>query len=124
MRTFFIVTCSVLLALHATLSTAAPMIEEPPIAEKPGPTNLEILFAKVLKKNEASKTHRLIDFISKAVPGGVDAPVPMMAEYETFKSDKSANFINDGAGHIVFRQYRRARLSDILHNVNHRTGGI
>ncbi|CAI2341491.1 unnamed protein product [Caenorhabditis sp. 36 PRJEB53466] len=115
-----LINASILLVLFVSLCCAAPMIEEPKVEK---PTNLEILFAKILKKQEASKAHRLINFISKAVPGGVDAPIPMMAEYETFKSDKSANFINDGNGHIVFRQYRRARLSDIFNNVNRRPGG-
>lgn len=86
------------------------MIEEPKLEK---PTNLEILFAKIVKKQNESKQHRLINFISRAMPGGVDAPIASMAEYETFKSDKSANFLSDGAGHVVFRQYRRARLSDV-----------
>ncbi|KAK6016785.1 hypothetical protein OSTOST_17727 [Ostertagia ostertagi] len=55
-----------------------------------------------------------MQFISKAVPYGIDPPNPKIAEYETFKSDKSANFIRDGSGHVVFRQYKRLRLGDVL----------
>ncbi|CAA91048.1 DUF5380 domain-containing protein [Caenorhabditis elegans] len=121
MQSHFITTASILLVVIVAFCAAAPMIEEPKLEK---PTNLEILFAKIVKKQNESKQHRLINFISRAMPGGVDAPIASMAEYETFKSDKSANFLSDGAGHVVFRQYRRARLSDILHNVNRRAGGV
>ncbi|CAI5442723.1 unnamed protein product [Caenorhabditis angaria] len=91
--------------------------------EKPDAPNLESLFSKIVQKQASIKNHRMMDFIRSSVPYGVDPSIPMFGEYETFRSDKSANFMNDGAGHIVYRQYRRARLSDILHNVNRRTNG-
>ncbi|CAB3404289.1 unnamed protein product [Caenorhabditis bovis] len=77
-------------------------------------SSLEFLFAKVMKKQEASRLHTLMELINRASPAGVEAAVPFFAEYETFRSDKSANFLNDGNGHVVFRQYRRARLSDVM----------
>ncbi|CAO4365116.1 unnamed protein product [Caenorhabditis nigoni] len=86
---------------------AAPEIE----SESPG---LDVLYKKLMKKQENVKNARLIDFISRGAPSGVDAPIPSIAEYETFKSDKSVNFLSDGAGHIVFRQFRRIRISDLL----------
>uniref|UniRef100_A0A8R1HN24 Uncharacterized protein n=1 Tax=Caenorhabditis japonica TaxID=281687 RepID=A0A8R1HN24_CAEJA len=75
---------------------------------------LDVLFSKMMAKQDNVKKSRLIDFISRGAPAGVDAPMPTIAEYETFKSDKSVNFLSDGAGHVVFRQYRRIRISDLL----------
>ncbi|CAI2341478.1 unnamed protein product [Caenorhabditis sp. 36 PRJEB53466] len=75
---------------------------------------LDVLFNKLMKKQETVKNSRLIDFISRGAPAGVDAPMPSIAEYETFRSDKSVNFLSDGNGHIVFRQFRRIRISDLL----------
>ncbi|EFO85685.1 hypothetical protein CRE_02275 [Caenorhabditis remanei] len=77
-------------------------------------SGLDVLYKKLMKKQETVKNARLIDFISRGAPSGVDAPIPSIAEYETFKSDKSVNFLSDGAGHIVFRQFRRIRISDLL----------
>lgn len=100
----------VLLAL-----TAVPFIlAAPEIASADQAPGLDVLYSKLMKKQETVKNSRLIDFISRGAPSGVDAPIPSIAEYETFKSDKSVNFLSDGAGHIVFRQFRRIRISDLL----------
>ncbi|EYC15502.1 hypothetical protein Y032_0036g3181 [Ancylostoma ceylanicum] len=72
------------------------------------------LFEKLMKKHTEIKNQQLMQFISKAVPSGIDPPNPKIAEYETFKSDKSANFLRDGNGNVVFRQFRRLRLADVL----------
>lgn len=102
----FVVLVAALFAVPFIL--AAPEIDSEP---KPG---LDVLYQKLMKKQENVKNARLIDFISRGAPSGVDAPIPSIAEYETFKSDKSVNFLSDGAGHIVFRQFRRIRISDLL----------
>ncbi|KAJ1346614.1 hypothetical protein KIN20_001472 [Parelaphostrongylus tenuis] len=62
------------------------------------------LFETMMKKNTEIKSQRLMEFISKAVPYGVEPPNPKVAEYETFKADKSANFVHDGEGNIVFQR--------------------
>lgn len=99
----------VLVALFAVpFVLAAPEIDSAPTG------GLSVLYQKMMKKQENVKNSRLIDFISRGAPSGVDAPIPSIAEYETFKSDKSVNFLSDGAGHIVFRQFRRIRISDLL----------
>ncbi|XGW11319.1 hypothetical protein V3C99_012653 [Haemonchus contortus] len=72
------------------------------------------LFENLMKKHTEIKNQQLMQFISKAVPYGIDPPNPKIAEYETFKSDKSANFLRDGNGNVLFRQYRRLRLGDVL----------
>ncbi|CAJ0605255.1 unnamed protein product [Cylicocyclus nassatus] len=84
----------------------AAVVEMKPLAE---------LFENLMKKHTEIKNQQLMQFISKAVPYGIDPPNPKIAEYETFKSDKSANFVRDGNGNVVFRQYRRLRLADVLH---------
>ncbi|KAE9416780.1 hypothetical protein Angca_009035, partial [Angiostrongylus cantonensis] len=71
------------------------------------------LFENMMKKNTEIKSHRIMQFISKAVPYGIEPPNPKIAEYETFKSDKSANFLHDGKGNVVFREFRRLRLADV-----------
>ncbi|VDM63911.1 unnamed protein product [Angiostrongylus costaricensis] len=76
------------------------------------------LFENMMKKNTEIKSHRLMQFISKAVPYGIEPPNPKIAEYETFKSDKSANFLHDGKGNVVFREFRRLRLADIVRRPN------
>ncbi|ETN76838.1 hypothetical protein NECAME_11386 [Necator americanus] len=75
---------------------------------------LSELFNNLMKKQTEIKNQQLLQFISKAVPYGIDPPNPKIAEYETFKSDKSANFVRDGNGNVVFRQFRRVRLSDVM----------
>ncbi|WKX97830.1 hypothetical protein Q1695_013483 [Nippostrongylus brasiliensis] len=75
---------------------------------------LAALYDKLMKKHTEIKNQQLMQFISKAVPYGIDPPNPKIAEYETFKSDKSANFLRDGNGNVVFRQFRRLRLADVL----------
>ncbi|CAD59143.1 Neuropeptide-Like Protein [Caenorhabditis elegans] len=91
-----------------------PFILAAPEIDSNSSSGLDVLYKKLIKKQESVKNSRLIDFISKGAPSGVDAPIPSIAEYETFKSDKSVNFLSDGAGHIVFRQFRRIRISDLL----------
>ncbi|VDM70606.1 unnamed protein product, partial [Strongylus vulgaris] len=80
------------------------MAEMKPLAE---------LYENLMKKHTEIKNQQLKQFISKAVPYGIDPPNPKIAEYETFKSDKSANFVRDGNGNVVFRQFRRLRLADV-----------
>ncbi|ETN76837.1 hypothetical protein RB195_020125 [Necator americanus] len=87
------------LLLLATVVQSKPLVE---------------LYDKLVKKHNEVKNQQLLQFISKAVPYGIDPPNPKIAEYETFKSDKSANFVRDGNGNIVFRQFRRLRLADVL----------
>ncbi|CAI5442726.1 unnamed protein product [Caenorhabditis angaria] len=78
------------------------------------PSELDILFSKIVKKEQSEKTARIVDLMNRAVPSGMEALNPAIAEYETFRSDKSSNFLNDGQGHVVFRQFRRIRISDLL----------
>ncbi|KJH41608.1 hypothetical protein DICVIV_12407 [Dictyocaulus viviparus] len=70
------------------------------------------LFKSLTEKQTEIKNQKLMQFISKSVPYGID---PSLSDGEAFQSDKSANFIHDGRGHVVFRQFRRLRLSDVLH---------
>ncbi|CAI5442725.1 unnamed protein product [Caenorhabditis angaria] len=65
----------------------------------------------------------MIEIIHRAAPNGVEALLPAIAEYETFQSDKSANFLSDGNGHVVFRQYRRIRISDLLGAISRKKTG-
>ncbi|RCN46925.1 hypothetical protein ANCCAN_07104 [Ancylostoma caninum] len=87
------------LLLIAVVGEAKPLVE---------------LFGDLMKRHTEIKNQQLMQFISKAVPYGIDPPNPKIAEYETFKSDKSANFLRDGSGKVVFRQFRRLRLADVL----------
>ncbi|EYC15500.1 hypothetical protein Y032_0036g3180 [Ancylostoma ceylanicum] len=86
------------LLLIATVGEAKPLVE---------------LFGDLMKRHTEIKNQQLMQFIYKAVPYGIDPPNPKIAEYETFKSDKSANFLRDGNGNVVFRQFRRLRLADV-----------
>ncbi|KAK6040852.1 hypothetical protein COOONC_06618 [Cooperia oncophora] len=95
--------CSVYVFLTFLLLTT--VVDAKPLAE---------LFETLMKKHTEIKNQQLMQFISKAVPYGIDPPNPKIAEYETFKSDKSANFLRDGNGNLHFRQFRRLRLSDVL----------
>ncbi|PIO56210.1 hypothetical protein TELCIR_22395, partial [Teladorsagia circumcincta] len=70
------------------------------------------LYDSLMKKNTEIKNNRMMLLISKAVPSGIDPPNPKMFEFEAYKSDKSANFIRDGNGRVVFRQFKRLRLGD------------
>ncbi|GMT14486.1 hypothetical protein PFISCL1PPCAC_5783, partial [Pristionchus fissidentatus] len=45
---------------------------------------------------------------------GIDAPLPKIAEYETFKQSPEANFIHDGNGKLHFRQFRRINLNSVM----------
>lgn len=101
-------------AVIAVLISIPFILAAPEIESSDSGSGLDVLYKKLMKKQETVKNSRLIDFISRGAPSGVDAPIPSIAEYETFKSDKSVNFLSDGAGHIVFRQFRRIRISDLL----------
>lgn len=95
---------SLRLTLIVVLVLAPAVVETKPLAA---------LFEKLMKKHTEIKNQQLMQFISKAVPYGIEPPNPKIAEYETFKSDKSANFVRDGNGNVVFRQFRRLRLADV-----------
>ncbi|CAJ0586981.1 unnamed protein product, partial [Mesorhabditis spiculigera] len=92
-----------LIALTAILIVAAAMA-----------TPLSEVFKHLQMKQNEIRQKQLLDFIAKNVPEGLDQPNPKIAEYETFKSDKMSNFVNDGLGHLQFRQFRRLRLGDVL----------
>ncbi|CAI4226591.1 unnamed protein product [Auanema sp. JU1783] len=76
--------------------------------------DLSSLYKNLLKKEEQIRNDRMLGFIAKSVPQGIDKPNPKIAEYETFKSDKSANFFLDGRGNLHFRQFKRLRLADVF----------
>ncbi|KHJ93650.1 hypothetical protein OESDEN_06437 [Oesophagostomum dentatum] len=81
------------------LVVITPVAETKPLYE---------LFNDLIKKQTEIKAQQLMQFINKAVPYGLDPPDPKLAEYETFNSDKTANFLHDGNGKLVFREFRRS----------------
>ncbi|CAJ0945698.1 unnamed protein product, partial [Mesorhabditis belari] len=75
---------------------------------------LDNIYKNLARKQNQVRMQQLMEFIHKNVPEGLEAPNPKIAEFETFKSNKMYNFVDDGQGHLQFRQFRRLRLGDIL----------
>ncbi|KAF8360180.1 hypothetical protein PRIPAC_87103 [Pristionchus pacificus] len=72
------------------------------------------LYKKAIQRRETILEDKLTNLIRSSVPSGIDAALPKIAEYETFKQSPEANFIHDGNGKLHFRQYRRINLNTVM----------
>ncbi|GMR36400.1 hypothetical protein PMAYCL1PPCAC_06595, partial [Pristionchus mayeri] len=75
---------------------------------------LNDLYKRAIERRETILEDKLINLIRSSVPSGIDAALPKIAEYETFKQSPEANFIHDGNGKLHFRQFRRINLNTVM----------
>ncbi|GMR62338.1 hypothetical protein PMAYCL1PPCAC_32533 [Pristionchus mayeri] len=78
---------------------------------------LNDLYKRAVERREAVHQvleDKLMKLIQSSVPNGINALLPALSEYETFKQSPKANFIHDGKGKLHFRQFRRINLNEAM----------
>ncbi|KAF8373905.1 hypothetical protein PRIPAC_80334 [Pristionchus pacificus] len=76
-------------------------------------SSLTDLYKIAMQRSETILEEKLTNLIRSSVPSGIDAALPKIAEYETFKQSPESNFIHDGNGKLHFRQFRRLNLNTV-----------
>ncbi|GMS78567.1 hypothetical protein PENTCL1PPCAC_742 [Pristionchus entomophagus] len=79
-------------------------------------SSLTDLYEQAVLRRETILEDKLANLIHSSVPSGIDAALPKIAEYETFKQSPEANFIHYGNGKLHFRQFRRLNLNSVSIN--------